>query len=61
VLAHGFAIGRADQVANHALLHGWSFPDDRLLMLRGPAACAVGVSIAWGVVPAAVARLSGLA
>jgi multisubunit Na+/H+ antiporter MnhB subunit len=61
VFAVGFAIGLVYEIANLAVLHWWFFPDDRLLFLRGPAACAVGVAVAWGVVPAAVARLSGLA
>jgi hypothetical protein len=61
VFAVGFAIGLVYELANLAVLHWWFFPDDRLLFLRGRTACAVGVAVAWGVVPAAVARLSGLA
>jgi hypothetical protein len=61
VFAVGFAIGLVYEIANVAALHWWFFPDDRLLFLRGQMACAVGVAVAWGVVPAAVARLSGLA
>ena len=61
VFALGFALGLAYEVANLALLDWWIFPDDRLLFLRGKSACAVGVSLAWGLVPVAVATLGGLA
>lgn len=61
VFAVGFAIGLAYEIANLAVLHWWFFPDDRLLFLRGQTACAVGVAVAWGIVPVAAAQLGGLA
>jgi hypothetical protein len=61
VFGLGFALGLVYEVANLALLGWWIFPGDRLLFLRGKAACAVGVSVSWGLVPVAVAMLGGLA
>ena len=61
VFALGFAIGLAYEAANLAWLRWWSFPGDRLLWLRGPTACALGVSVTWGLVPAGIAWLRGLA
>jgi hypothetical protein len=61
VFGLGFALGLAYEVANLAVLDWWIFPGDRLLFLRGKAACALGVSVSWGLVPVAVATLGGLA
>ena len=60
VFALGFAIGLAYEIANLAWLDWWFFPGDRLYGLRGREACATGVSVAWGVVPVAVAVVRGL-
>jgi len=57
VFGLGFAIGLAYELLNFAVLDWWYFPDDRLYLLRGKLACAVGVSVGWGLVPAAVTLL----
>jgi hypothetical protein len=61
VFGLGFALGLAYEAANLAVLDWWIFPDDRLLFLRGKTACAVGVSVSWGLVPVAVAMCGGVA
>ena len=61
VFGLGFALGLAYEAANLAVLDWWTFPDDRLLFLRGKTACALGVSVSWGLVPVAVAMLGGVA
>lgn len=55
LFAAGFGIGLAYEAANLLWLDWWYFPDDRLLGLRGKWACALGVSVAWGMVPVALA------
>ena len=51
VFAIAFAIGLAYEAANLAWLDWWRFPDDRLGPIRGAAACAAAIAVAWGATP----------
>jgi len=57
--AVGAGFGIAYEALNLAVLHAWSFPRDRLLVLRGPAALVLGVGLSWGIVPLVVPLLVG--
>jgi hypothetical protein len=59
VFGLGFGVGLVYELLNFAVLDWWYFPGDRLYALRGKMACAVGVSVGWGLVPAAVVVLRG--
>ena len=47
----GAAVGITYEALNLAVLRAWSFPQDRLLVLQGPVALALGVGVAWGLLP----------
>src|SRR2546423_3882485 len=47
----GAIVGVIYEGANLMLLHAFSFPNQRLLFLRGPIALAFGAGIPWGIVP----------
>jgi hypothetical protein len=49
--AAGAALGVLYEAANLAVLRLWSFPNQRLLFLRGSIALAVGAGIPWGLLP----------
>jgi hypothetical protein len=49
--AAGAAFGVAYEAANLAVFRFWSFPQKRLLFLRGPVALALGAGIPWGLLP----------
>ena len=49
--ALGAAVGVLYEGANLMLLHIFSFPNQRLLFLRGPMALALGAGIPWGIAP----------
>jgi len=61
LFAIGFGVGLAYELLNFAVLDWWFFPGDRLYGLSGREACALGISVAWGGVPVAVALARGLA
>ena len=49
--AAGAAFGVAYEATNLTVFHFWSFPNRRLLFLRGPVALALGAGIPWGLLP----------
>jgi len=49
--AAGALAGVLYEAANLFLLHLFSFPNQRLLFLRGPIALALGAGIPWGIAP----------
>jgi hypothetical protein len=53
----GCAVGLAYEVANLAFLKWWDFPDERLGFIRGHAAIVLVLSLAWGLVPVATAKV----
>jgi hypothetical protein len=58
--AAGAAFGIVYEAANFAALRWWSFPNERLLVLRGRAALTLGVGLAWGLVPLLAPVLAGV-
>jgi hypothetical protein len=53
----GAAVGTAYEALNLTVVHAWSFPQDRLLLLHGPIALVLGVGITWGFLPLVVPRV----
>ena len=56
----GAAFGIAYEGLNLAVLHAWSFPDDRLLFLRGTPALVLGVGLSWGLIPVLIPVAAGV-
>ena len=52
------AIGLAYEAANLAWLDWWRFPDDRLGPIRGDAACATAIAVAWGATPLVITTVA---
>jgi hypothetical protein len=53
----GCAVGFAYEVANLAFLKWWDFPGERLGFIRGHAAIVLVLSLGWGLVPVATAKV----
>jgi len=49
--AAGALVGVLYEGANVFLLHLFTFPNQRLLFLRGPVSLALGAGIPWGIAP----------
>lgn len=54
-----FVVGLTYEVANLRVLHWWTFPGERLYLLRGHAQVVVAISLLWGAVPLLVVALAG--
>jgi len=56
--AAGAAFGLAYEAINLTALRWWSFPDQRMLFIRGDRACATVAGLGWGVMPAAAPAIA---
>lgn len=47
----GFGVGGLAEVANHAWMGAWAFPDDRVWGLAVPLPGLLALAVAWGFIP----------